>query len=128
MLSLFALFLGLAGMLGFWGLAWWVLKQPVTAATIEIAQRQSVWRNEPTLGRALQPQPPIQVMEDPADASVPSARTHDNSSSNTQFFSRTDINRQENGEDGTEILHDGQPSAERTAFLTNPFPEASQAV
>lgn len=127
MLSLFALFLGMLGMFGFWGLAWWLLKQPVAAAAIEASPRQSMWRNEPTQGRALVPTPPSQALEDPADAPVPSPRAHQSSSSNTQFFNRTDISRRDNLGEGTEILHDGPPSSERTAFLVNPFPEASLA-
>jgi hypothetical protein len=127
MLSLFALFLGFTGMLGFWSLAWWLLKQPVTTAALEPSPRQSVWRNEPTQGRGLPPVPPSQAFEEPADAPVPSRRTHESSSSNTQFFSRTDLNRRENLGEGTEILHDGLPSSERTAFITNPFPEAPPA-
>jgi hypothetical protein len=126
MLSLFALFLGLIGMFGFWGLAWRLLKQPVSAAAIEPSPRPSVWRNEPTPGLGLPPAPSNPGFEDSADASIPSPRTHDSSNSNTQFFSRSDLHRRENIGEGTAILHDGLPSADRTAFLVSPFPGDSQ--
>jgi hypothetical protein len=110
MLSLFTLFIAMT-MLGFWGLAWWLLKQPVTCASIEPRPPQSEWRNEPTLGQG----------------PVPSARKHENSDSNTQFFNRTDVPRRAKLEEETELLDDQTPSTERTAFLTNSFPKDSQA-
>lgn len=127
MLSLFALFLGTIGMFGLWGLAWWLLRQPLSAAAIEPSPRPSVWRNEPTAGRELPPASPNPALEDSPDVSIPSSRTHESSSSNTQFFSRSDVLRRENVEQGTAILQDPLPSAERTEFLVNPFSEGSHA-
>jgi hypothetical protein len=128
MLNLLVLFIGMAGMLGFWGLAWWLLKQPVTTAATEQRPLQAAWRNEPTQARELPPTPPPnRVLEDPGDAPVPIPRTHQSSTSNTQFFSRADMNRRENAEEGTEILHDALPSMEPTASLANPFPDTLPA-
>jgi hypothetical protein len=121
MVSLLALFLGFTGMLGFWGLAWWLLKQPVLAA-IEPSPPQSMWRNEPTGGRGITPVP-SSAFEEPDEESAPNIRAHESSSSNTQFFNRADANRRDVADEGTAILQDSLPSAERTEFLTNPFPE-----
>lgn len=122
MLSLFTLFLAITAMLGFWGLAWWLLKQPVTHASIELPPPQSQWRNEPTLASESTHRP-----SEVPPVPVPSPRTHDNSDSNTQFFSRTDIPRRAEIAEETEILHDRPPSTERTAFLTNRYPKVLQA-
>jgi hypothetical protein len=116
MLSLFTLFLALTAMFGLWGLAWWLLKQPVTCASIEPRPPQSQWRNEPTLGQGV-----------PPDVPVPSPRTHDNSDSNTQFFSRAVNSPRAEIAEETEILHDQPVSAEPTACLTSSVPKVVQA-
>jgi hypothetical protein len=112
MLSLFILFLALTTMFGLWGLAWWLLKQPLACASMQHRPSQSHWRNEPTRGQA-----------PPPDVPVPSPRTHDNSDSNTQFFSRAVNSPRAKIEEETEILHDQPFSAERTAFLTSSYPK-----
>lgn len=127
MLSLFTLFLAMTTMLGFWALAWWLLKQPVTRASIEPRPPQSQWRNEPTRGQGPPPAWTHRPSEIPPDVPVPSPRTHDNSDSNTQFFSRTVIPRRAEIVEETEILHDQPPSTERTAFSTNRSPKVLQA-
>jgi hypothetical protein len=116
MLSLLPLFLGLLAMLGCWSLAWWVLKQPVATAAIEPRPRRSIWRNEPTLALGI-----------PSASPIPSPRTHEDSDSNTQFFSRADLRRREALAEETEILHDHPPAPERTACLTSPYPLVLQA-
>src|SRR5689334_22976832 len=116
MLILFMLILGMTAMLGCWGLAWWLLKQPVAGTSIEPRPPQSAWRNEPTLGQG--PSPP--ASENPTHAPIPSPRTHENSDSNTQFYSRSSVHRRAEIAEETEILHD-QP-ATRNAILEAPPP------
>lgn len=124
MLSLFALFLALTTMLGFWGLAWWLLKQPFPSA---IAPRpsQSQWRNEPTSGHG--PGSARRSPEVPPDVPVPRPRIHDDSDSNTQFFSRTNNSQRAEIVEETEILQDQPAATERTSFLTNSYPKVVQA-
>lgn len=127
MLTLFTLFLTMTTMLGFWGLAWWLLKQPVPRASIEPRQLQSRWQNEPTLGQGRPPASMHQPSEIPSDVPVPSPRIHGNSDSTTHFFSRADIPRRAEIVEETEILQDQPPSTERTAFLTNRYPKVLPA-
>jgi hypothetical protein len=127
MLTLFTLVLTMMAMLGFWGLAWWLLKQPVARASIGPWPPQSQWQNEPTLGQGHRPASTHRPSEISPDGPVPSSRTHDNSDSTTHFFNRTDIPRRAEIAEETEILHDEPPSTERTAFLTNKYPKVLQA-
>jgi hypothetical protein len=127
MLSLFTLFLAMATMLGLWGLAWWLLKQPVTRVSVEPRPRQSQWRNEPTLGQGPAPATTHRPSEIPPEEPIPSPRIHDNSDSNTQFFSRPEIPRRAKVAEETEILVDQPPSTKRTVPVTNRYPKVVQA-
>jgi hypothetical protein len=121
----FSLSLAMITMLGFWGLAWWLLKQPVPRGSIEPGPPQSQWRNEPTHGQGPPPPSTRRPSEASPDVPVPSPRTHDDSDSNTQFFSRTDIPPRAKLAEETDILRDQPPATERTAFLTNSYPKDS---
>jgi hypothetical protein len=114
MVIIFLLSLAMITMLGFWGLAWWVLKQPVPRGSIEPRPPQSQWRNEPTHGQGPPPGSTRRPSEVPPDVPVPSPRTHDNSDSNTQFFSRIDTPQRAKLAEETEILSNQPPATERT--------------
>lgn len=126
-MSAFAMILGLAGMFGLWRLAWWLLGQPVSPASPQLAPTQQVWRNEPTPERRPERAPPGRLFEhapaaDSEDESVPCRRARANSSANTEFFSRTDLERRKQIADKTDILDDCEAGDDTTAFL----PKSSQ--
>lgn len=122
---------GLAGMLGLWWLAWQVLQRPALDDSNQTAIHPPVWQNEPTPASHAPGEPPGWLFEEDAApgsaseaADVVSPRGRADSSENTQFFTREQL---DDHAEKTEIIDPDGVELEGPAPPPPPPPPSAHA-